>query len=128
MICHLILLIMDKNSSDERSKVVLAVILIAIGVIWLLRQLGIHLQLEGFFRPFFSVFSYLGRILFSWPMILVVVGLVMLAGKRPGGWIILVLGGIFLIPKIFMIPGFSFSLIFPLFLIVAGAALVFRKL
>ncbi len=117
-----------EKTGDDHSKLVLAVILIAVGVVWLLRQLGVHFHIDQMFQPFVWVFNHLGRILFSWPMVLVIIGLVMLAGKRSGGWILVVLGGIFLIPRIFDIPGFSFSLIFPLFLIVAGAALVLRKL
>ncbi|MBP7505146.1 MAG: hypothetical protein KA780_06840 [Prolixibacteraceae bacterium] len=118
----------ESQHGDDRSKLVLAIILIAIGTLWLLQQIGVHFHIDQLFQPFFTVFKHLGRILFSWPMVLVIIGLVMVAGKRTGGWVLVVLGGVFLIPKIFHIPDFSFSLIFPLFLIVAGAALVLRKL
>ncbi len=119
---------MEKDKTENRSKVVLAVVLIVLGIFWLLSQLNVHFHLENLFRPFYQVFSHIGRVIFSWPMILVLVGLVLIAGKRQGGWILIVLGGIFLIPKIFLIPSFSFSLIFPVLLVFAGIAMLVRRI
>lgn len=121
---------MDKRSKlpEEHSKLVLAIILITVGLIWLLRHLGIHLHLDDLFRPFWAFFSHIGEIVFSWPMILVIAGLVLAAGKRQGGWILVVLGGVFLIPKIFHFQDFSLSLVFPLLIIIAGVALIMRRI
>ncbi len=119
---------MENNvNTDNRSRVVLAVILITVGGLWLLRLIGLQLNLQDLFHPFFVVFRYLGKIVFSWPMILVIAGLVLVAGQRAGGWILVVVGGVFLIPKIFHLPDFSFSLIFPLALVIAGISMVVRR-
>ncbi len=117
----------NKANTDNRSRVVLAVILITIGGIWLLQQIGLQLHLKDLFHPFFVVFSYLGRIVFSWPMILVIAGLVLVAGQRSGGWVLVVVGSVFLIPRIFHLPDFSFSMVFPLALVAAGIAMVVRR-
>jgi len=118
---------MEKDNTENRSKVVLAVILIALGIFWMFGQLNLHFHLENLFRPFYLLFSHMGRVIFSWPMILLLVGLVLIAGKRQGGWILIVLGGIFLIPKIFLIPDFPFSMILPLLLVFAGIVLLTRR-
>ncbi len=118
----------SKNQTEDRSKLVLAIILIAVGLIWLLRQLGIQMHLENLFHPFYLFFGHIGKIVFSWPMILVVVGLVMAAGKRQGGWILVVLGGVFLIPRILQVGDFSLSVVFPLLIIIAGIALIIRRI
>ncbi len=117
----------SKNTTEDRSKLLLAVLLIFFGLLWLLKILGVHLHMENLFHPLQLIFSRLGRVIFSWPMILVLVGLILLAGKRSGGWILIVLGGIFLLPRIFHIPGFSLSVIAPLILIIAGAALIIKR-
>lgn len=118
---------MEKEDTENRSKAVLAVILIVVGIFWLLGQLNLHFHLDTIFRPFVNLFGQVGKVLFSWPMILVVVGLLLVAGNRQGGWILVVLGGIFLLPKIFLFPGFSLSLVLPALLIIAGIVLLVRK-
>ncbi len=118
---------MEKENVENRSKLVVAIVLIVLGMFWFLGQLNVHLHFESIFRPFFQIFSRMGKVIFSWPMILVFVGLLLVAGKRQGGWILVVLGGIFLLPKIFIIPGFTFSMIFPVVLILAGVVMLIRK-
>jgi hypothetical protein len=119
--------VMEKENVENRSKLVVAIVLIVLGMFWFLGQLNVHIHFENIFRPFFHIFSRMGHVIFSWPMILVLVGLLLVAGKRQGGWILVVLGGIFLLPKIFIIPGFTFSMIFPVVLILAGVVMLIRK-
>jgi hypothetical protein len=119
---------MEKEKSENGSKTILAVILIVIGVLWLFGQLGIHLHLAEIFSPFQMVFGKIAHLIFSWPMIVILIGLILVAGNRSGGWILIILGGIFLLPRIFLIPSFPVSIIFPLFLILAGGALIIRRL
>jgi hypothetical protein len=119
---------MEKENTKNRSREVLAIVLIALGIFWLLGQLNVQFHLENLFRPFYQVFSHIGRVIFSWPLIFVLVGLVLIAGKRQVGWILIVLGGIFLIPKIFLIPDFSFSFIFPVILLFAGIAMLVKRI
>ncbi len=118
---------MEKETTENRSKIVLAVILITLGVLWLLGQINQQYHLGELFQPFYHIFSRIGRVIFSWPMILILVGLVLIAGKRSGGWILIVVGSLFLLPRIFMFPHFSFSMIFPLILILAGGVLITKR-
>ena len=119
---------MKQNNTEDRTKLVLAVILIAVGLIWLLHLIGIHFHMQDLFYPFVKVIRFVSRILFSWPMILVIAGFVMVAGQRGGGWILVALGGLFMIPRILNFYDFSYSLIFPLILILVGVAMVIRCL
>jgi hypothetical protein len=119
---------MQKDTTENRSKSVFAIILIAIGLIWMLRVFGLHLHLENIWRPFMMLFTRVGSVIFSWPMILLIIGLILLAGKRSGGWILIVIGGIYLIPRIFNFPDFSFSIIAPLILVFAGLALIIKRI
>lgn len=121
---------MKKESSDH-SKIVLAVVLIVVGIIWLLNRLGIHIHfpyihIENLFYPIKYIFQHWGHFIFSWPMILIIIGLILLAGKRNTGLVLIIVGGIFLIPKIFYIPWLTGSLLFPIVLIGIGVALVVR--
>ena len=118
---------MPKELKNDNSKLVIAVILIVIGVLWTLKEVGINLHFEQIFAPFSWVFSRLGRIIFSWPMVLLVIGLILVVGKHSWGWILVVLGSFFIIPRMFALQPFSFSLVFPLVVIITGALLITRK-
>lgn len=123
----------EQVRNKEQSRNVLAIVLIVIGVLWIIRQTGFY---YGF--PFFhlgQVFEPVGRVLgsfthliFSWPMILILVGLVLMAGKRSAGLVLLIIGGIFLLPKLFLFSGAMVILFLPLVLIVVGIAIVARLL
>jgi len=119
---------MESVKKDNQSKMVLAVILIAVGIIWFISMINIRFHLEEVFWPFFRLFGHIGKIIFSWPMILIMVGLVLVAGQRSGGWILVIAGGIFLLPRIVGIPHFPVSVIFPLILILAGGALIMKRI
>jgi hypothetical protein len=119
---------MKKENSENGSKTTLAVILIVIGMFWLLGALNIHFYLGEIFRPVWMVFSKVGVVIFSWPVIIILVGLVLIAGKRSGGWILIIIGGLFLLPKIFLFPAFPVSIIFPLALILFGGLLIIRRI
>jgi hypothetical protein len=119
---------MEKEIRKNDSKKTLAVILIAVGMLWLFGTLNIHFYLGEFFRPFWHAFSNIGRVIFSWPMILVLVGLILIAGRRSGGWILVILGGFFLLPRIFIFPAFPASVIAPLALILVGGMMIFRRI
>ncbi len=115
----------EPKKPKDNSHLFLAVFLILFGFVWILRLMGVHL--DTLFHPVQVVFSRFGRVLFSWPMIVVAAGLVLLAGKRQAGWILIVVGGLFLLPRIFMIPDLSFSLLAPVILVIAGAALIMKR-
>ncbi len=112
----------------ENSRVVLAFILIGIGVVWILRRLGIYfdIHLGDLFFPFRQLFHGIGHVIFSWPMILIIIGLVLMSGKRKSGIVLIIIGGVFLLPRIFQFHGLAVSLFLPLLLIGVGIALVAR--
>ncbi len=124
---------MENESKNNNSKVVLAYILIAVGVFWTLRQLGIyyefpHFILENIFYPLRRLFHHVSRFIFSWPMILIIIGGVLLVGKRSAGFVLIIVGGIFILPKIFFIPGITISLLLPVLLIGIGVAMIARRI
>ncbi len=117
----------------DNSRVVLAVVLILIGVFWLLKKMGFYYEFprvlwENIYFPFRHFFHNWGHILFSWPMILIIVGLVLLAGKRSGGLILIVVGIVFILPRLFFLPGVTATLLFPVLLIGIGVAMVARMI
>lgn len=120
---------MESEQKKGNSRVTLAIVLIVLGVVWLLQKTGpvfemIGVQLKYFFIPFKHLFINWGNFLFSWQMVLIIIGLVLLAGKRSFGIVLIVLGGLFLAPKILVFPHITLSFILPAILIGAGIALI----
>lgn len=121
----------NEPQKKDNSRVVLAFVLIGIGVLWILRKLGFYIDLPTIhwgtvFFPFRQFFHQFGHIIFSWPMILIIIGLVLMAGKRKSGIVFIIVGGLFLLPRIFLFHGLTVSLLLPLLLIGIGVALVAR--
>lgn len=115
----------------DDTRLILAVILIAAGAIGLLRQAD-HFPFftnnlfHHFVMPFRHMFSFLGNTFFSWQMILIVTGFVLLAGRRSAGWILIVAGGVFLLPELFHLSLWSFSFLIPALLIATGVILIVK--
>ncbi|NQU53120.1 MAG: hypothetical protein HQ522_11350 [Bacteroidetes bacterium] len=122
---------MKSESKKDNSKIVLAFILIGVGIFWTLKKIGIHFEFaqllwENVFYPMRHIFHSIGYFVFSWPMIMILIGGVLLAGKRSIGLVLVIVGGIFILPKIFFFPGLSISFALPLLLIGIGVAMVAR--
>lgn len=115
------------EAKRENSRVLIAIILIIIGGLWTLKELGFHVQVDRLLEPFTWLVSKLGRVIFSWQMILIVTGLILVSGKHRGGWILVGLGAFFLLPRIFAWEPFSFSLLFPLAVLFTGALIILRR-
>lgn len=120
---------MNNETNNGNSRIVFAIFLIVIGGLWLLRKVGFYIHFpeihfEQIFYPIKYVFHGLGRFIFSWQMIVIIIGLVLLAGKRSSGLVLIIVGGIFILPKFFFIPGLTFSLFFPVLLIGLGISMV----
>lgn len=99
----------------KMKKVLLGTILISLGALLLARNLG--------FLPF-DIPGYV----FSWKMLLIVIGVFSLIGGRGfGGGILIGIGGFFLAPEVFGIPQLSFHQIWPAFLILIGLGLLFKS-
>jgi predicted membrane protein len=102
------------NHSTRSGKALAGTIIVGIGIVLLFKQMG---------------FWFFPGWLFSWPMILIVIGLVAGAKQnfRTFGWTIpVMIGGFFLLDRMF--PWFAFKPIFwPLLIIVAGLYLIFGR-
>lgn len=121
----------NEPQQKNNSRVVLAFVLIGIGVIWILHRLGIYIEFpeiywSNIFFPLRKFFHVVGHVIFSWPMILIIIGLVLMAGKRKTGVVFIIVGGIFLLPRIFLFHGLTISLLLPVLLIGIGVAMVAR--
>jgi predicted membrane protein len=109
---------MDNIENDEiteshhKKRWILPVVLLLVGIGLLLNQLGLEL-------PFWLI---------TWPMLLIVVGIIrgVTSGFRDARWFILILiGGIFLVDEI--IPGISFHrFLWPLAIIAIGLYLLIK--
>ncbi len=119
----------QKAPPNKQSKEVLAMVLIGIGILWILKQYGLFFDFQtahfsNLFAPVLHVSHALRNFFFSWPMVLIVVGLVLLAGKRKGGFVLLIIGILFILPKLFFFSGTTIILLYPVLLIGLGIALV----
>jgi hypothetical protein len=124
---------MQNESQKDNSKIVLAFVLIGVGIFWALRKIGFHFEFpqllwENVFYPMREIFHGIGHFVFSWPVILILIGGILLAGKRSVGLVLVVVGGIFILPKIFFFPGLTFSFALPFLLIGVGVAMVVRRI
>ena len=124
---------MKKEPHKNNSRIIFAFVLIGVGIFWTLRQLGIYYEfpqfiLENIFYPMRQVFYRVSHFVFSWPMILIIIGVLLLAGKRSVGLVFIIVGGIFILPKLFFLPGITISLALPVLLIGIGVAMVTRKI
>lgn len=122
-----------KTHRKAESKEVLALVLIGIGLVWILKQTGFFFKFPYFnfpdiFSPLINTMHSLGHLIFSWPVILIVIGLILIAGKRAGGVVLLIIGGIFLLPKLLLISGAAIVFLFPIILIALGIGLIARLL
>lgn len=123
---------MEEKPHNDNSKRVLAVFLIVFGILWIMKQSGAFVlypfhHFHNVFVPFQYAASKLGHLIFSWPMVLILVGLVLMAGRRSVGTILLIVGAIFLLPRLFF-PGLTIIMLLPLILIGFGVAIVARLL
>jgi len=105
----------NRHLTNNRS--VIGVILVIVGLFLVIRN-----------TDFFP--SYIEHIIFSWPMLLVTIGLVMTigsSGSKTSGVILMAVGGFFLIPRIFNDTFQVYNLFWPSIFIIVGAIFIFTK-
>ena len=122
---------MERVPQRSNSRETLALVLIGIGLLLIFKRTGVFhhfpfFHLDTIFAPIRNLFHNLGHFIFSWPMVLIVVGLVLMAGKRSGGLVLLIIGAIFILPKVFFFSVGTIFILFPILLIGLGIALVAR--
>ena len=124
----------DHNRDCERksSGSFLGTVLIIIGVLWVLKEIGWHIGLPGWHAVhhaatnFFNIFQ-VGAIAITWPVILLVVGVILLAGRRLIGTLLIVLAVVFLLPHL-IIPGILAIIFLPVLLVIVGIILISKIL
>lgn len=91
------------------------------GVIIIL--IGLALLLDNLDVLDFRIPGYL----FSWKVILILIGAAMMASGRKGGIVLIIIGGLFLLPDIFHIPEDFIRDWWPVLLIILGVIVILRK-
>jgi predicted membrane protein len=94
-----------------------------IGVVLVLAGLFLVMRNTGFFPEFID------HVIFSWPMLLVVIGLVMTLGaaEKTSGVIVMAVGGFFLIPMIFRETFHAYNMFWPSIFIIIGVIFIATK-
>lgn len=111
----------------------LGTILIVIGVLWILKEIGWHIGVPGWHSihqagsSFMNLFHF-GALSLSWPVIILVVGLLLLAGRRVIGALLVCLALFLFLPHFVIIPGILALLFFPVVLLVVGIILISKIL
>lgn len=117
---------MEKHIEHERhSGSFWAWVLIIFGVLWILKQSGWDIHFPGigeFFsgiRHFFSSMAHwsFGAVI---PILVILIGISLIAGRRFFGALIFVMLLMIFIPNFLIIPGILMVLFFPLVLIIIG--------
>jgi len=104
------------NSLTQNRTLGIGIFIILLGLVFLLNQLNLI--------PY-----YIADVIFSWPMIIIAFGVynLMFTQSRTFGFILLVVGGFFLLPEIVDLP-YNFRRSFwPVLLILVGLFIIFRS-
>jgi predicted membrane protein len=97
---------------------------VIIGVILVLAGLFLVIRNTGFFP------DLIDHVVFSWPMLLIVIGLVMTigsSGRKTGGIIVMAVGAFFLIPLIFRETFHAYNMFWPSIFIIIGIIFIFTR-
>lgn len=98
------------------NRAIIGVILVLVGLSLVMRNTGLFPE-------------YINHIVFSWPMLLVTIGLVMTigsSGEKTSGVIVMAVGAFFLIPHIFR-ETFDVNMFWPAVFIIIGVIFIFSK-
>lgn len=100
----------------QSNRAIIGVILVLLGLALVMRNTGIF--------P-----SFIDHVIFSWPMLLVTIGLIVTlgsSGSKSSGVIIMAVGAFFLIPKIFR-ETFDVDMFWPSIFIIIGVIFIFSR-
>lgn len=113
---------------DRKGVSFLGVLLIVIGVLWVLKEVGWHIGLPAWdsvshsFVNFLNIFQ-IGAWSVSWPVVVLIVGVLLLVGRRLVGTLLILLALFLFLPH-FIIPGILIILFFPILIVVVGIILI----
>ncbi|MGE5420819.1 MAG: LiaF transmembrane domain-containing protein [Chloroflexota bacterium] len=105
-----------QGNSPMDNRIIIGIVMVLIGLFLVMRNTGIF--------PHF-----IDHVIFSWQMLLIVIGLVITlgsAGGRTSGVIIMAVGGFFLIPMIFR-ETFDINMFWPSIFIIIGIIFIFSR-
>jgi len=100
----------------QNNRAIIGIILVLVGLFLVMRN-------TGFFPHFID------QVVFSWPMLLVTIGLIITIGSSGGktsGIIVMAVGAFFLIPHIFR-ETFNINMFWPSIFIIIGIVFIFSK-
>jgi len=112
----------ERNTSGRNqhnvtnNRVVIGVVLVLAGLFLVIRNTGIF--------P-----DFIDHIIFSWPMLLVAIGLVMTLGasEKTAGVIVMAVGGFFMIPLLFRETFHMYNMFWPSIFIIIGIIFIVTK-
>jgi hypothetical protein len=117
---------MEKQIEHKRhSGSFWAYVLIIFGILWILKQSGWDIHLPNIGEFFSGVGNFISN-LAHWsfgaiiPILIILIGISLIAGRRLFGALIFVLLMMIFIPNFLIIPGILMVLFFPLILIIIG--------
>jgi predicted membrane protein len=98
------------------NRAIIGVILVMVGFFLVLRNTGVFPE-------------FIDHVVFSWPMLLVCIGLVMTLGasEKTSGVIVMAVGGFFLIPMIFRETFHAYNMFWPSIFIIVGIIFMVSK-
>lgn len=104
------------NSTNQNRTLGIGIFIILLGLVFLLNQLNLI--------PFWAA-----DVIFSWPMIIIAIGAynLLFTQSRTFGFILLTVGGFFILPEIFDLPYNFRKSFWPVLLILVGLFIIFRS-
>jgi predicted membrane protein len=98
------------------NRAIIGVVLVLVGLFLVMRNTGIF--------P-----DFIDHVIFSWPMLLVAIGLIMTLGasEKTSGVIVMAVGGFFLIPMIFRETFHAYNMFWPSIFIIIGVIFIATK-
>lgn len=98
----------------KKKSLVFGLLVLGLGLVWLLRNFGLMSEQTW-------------DVIFSWQMLLIAIGVINIANdsSRGIGWILIAIGGFFLISDYFDLPTSFRNVFWPALLIVIGLVLIF---
>lgn len=103
------------NKQTDVKKLALGLVILTAGVLFLFNRLDM-------------IPSNVADHIFSWQMILIAIGIVSIAGHKNniGGWVILAVGGFFLLTDIYVMPTTFHDIFWPMLIIVIGLVILIK--
>ncbi len=102
---------MSHSADNTNRRNIFGFILVLVGLAFLFRNLG---------------FWYIPSFIFSWKTIVITIGVIFLATGKRDGWILVAIGGFFLITQDILHIYLDFGSLWPLILILVGIGLIIR--